>query len=259
MVPTAYGATFVRISGPAAAPPLVLLHGAAATSLMWAPNIQALSTECRTFAVDQVGEFGKSTSGKPIRSFGDLVAWLNELIEALEPERRVNLAGISYGGALTAQYALRFPGKLNKIVLLAPGVTVLRTSAGFWMRIFRIAIDQRRGLPAFLRWIFADMARQDPKWVDATIETAFLNFRSLERRRPVIPPVVSDAEWAGLKVPALFLVGEHEVIYSPQKAVRRLRRVAPAVTAEIVPGAGHDLTVAQAEAVDRRILAFLRA
>ena len=34
MVPTAFGATFVRISGPPAGPLLVLLHGAGTTSLM---------------------------------------------------------------------------------------------------------------------------------------------------------------------------------------------------------------------------------
>ena len=54
-VPTTYGATFVRTSGPATAPPLVLLPGAATTSLMWAPNIQALSVEYKIFAVDQMG------------------------------------------------------------------------------------------------------------------------------------------------------------------------------------------------------------
>ena len=58
MAPTSYGQTFVRITGPASAPPLVLLPGAVTTSLMWAPNIQALSKVCRTFAVDQIGITG---------------------------------------------------------------------------------------------------------------------------------------------------------------------------------------------------------
>ena len=55
-----------------------------------------------------------------------------------------------------------------------------------------------------------------------------------------------------------FLLGEHDVIYSPEKAVARLKRVAPSVTAEIVPDAGHAVTVVEAEVVNRRILAFLR-
>jgi pimeloyl-ACP methyl ester carboxylesterase len=69
---------------------------------------------------------------------------------------------------------------------------------------------------------------------------------------------LSDDEWRSLRVPVLFLVGEHEKIYSPEKAVQRLRRTAPQVRAEIVPGAGHDLTVAQADLVNRKVLEYLK-
>jgi hypothetical protein len=41
---TASGMTFVRISGKASDPPLVLLPGARGSSLMWIPNIAALSS-----------------------------------------------------------------------------------------------------------------------------------------------------------------------------------------------------------------------
>src|SRR5512142_1461537 len=76
-VPTSYGHTFVRVGGASGAPPLVLLPGAASTSLMWRPNIKALSAECRTFAVDQMGEVGRSICVKKIRSHEDLFAWLS--------------------------------------------------------------------------------------------------------------------------------------------------------------------------------------
>jgi pimeloyl-ACP methyl ester carboxylesterase len=258
MIPTTFGATFVRISGPPAAPALVLLHGAGTTSLMWSPNIAALSSEYRTVAVDQVGEFGKSGCGRPVRTLQDLIMWLDELIGALDARAPVSLVGMSYGGALAAQYALHFPERLEKLVLLAPGATVLRTPAGFWLRLIALAITQQRGLRKFFRWIFADMARTDPQWIDSTIELLSLNMRSIERHRTPIPPVMTDSEWRSLRIPTLFLAGENEVIYSAEKAVRRLRRVAPQVTPEIIPGAGHDLTFAQAAMVNERILRFLK-
>jgi pimeloyl-ACP methyl ester carboxylesterase len=40
--------------------------------------------------------------------------------------------------------------------------------------------------------------------------------------------------------------------------VRRLKRVAPRITAEIIPGAGHDLIIVQAARVNQRILQFLQ-
>jgi pimeloyl-ACP methyl ester carboxylesterase len=258
MVSTTFGATFVRVSGPPAAPTLLLLHGAGTTSLMWAPNIEALSTNYRTVAVDQVGEFGRSVCTRPVQSLQDLVAWLDELIGALDVRGLVSLVGMSYGGALAAQYALHFPERLEKVILLAPGATVLRPPAGFWLRLIALVIAGQRGLRPFFRWIFADMARTNPQWIDATIEPLSLNMRSVQHHKTPFPPVLTDAEWGSLRTPALFLAGEHEVIYSAVKAVRRLKRVAPQVTAEIIPGAGHDLTFAQTAMVNQRMLHFLK-
>ena len=51
---------------------------------------------------------------------------------------------------------------------------------------------------------------------------------------------------------------EHETVYDAGKAVRRVKHLAPQVTAEIIPGAGHDLTLAQADLVNRRILEFVK-
>ena len=256
-VATTYGRTFVRETGPAGAPALVLLHGAGATSLMWAPNIVALAEQFRTFAVDQIGEFGKSQCTTPPRSMAELVQWLDELFAGLGLARGIHLLGISYGGALAAQYALRFRDKLAKLVLLAPANTVLRCGGAFWTRLLFAAIARRRGLRSFMRWVFADLAQCDPGRVEAVVQELFLSMESMERRRPVIPPVLTDAEWRRLELPALCLIGEHEVIYSPEKAFERLQRVAPGVTAEMVAGAGHDLTMVQAEAVNRSILSFL--
>jgi pimeloyl-ACP methyl ester carboxylesterase len=256
-IPTTHGETFVRINGPPGAPPIVLLHGVTASSLMWAPNIEELSAQYRTYAIDQIGDFGKSVCSKPLASFSDLVAWLDELFDALKLRSEVSLVGVSYGGALAVHYALHAPGRLNKIVLLAPACTVLRVRASFWARVAVIMITRRRGIDSFFRWIFADMQRNDPKWVDGALDQLRLNMRSLQRRKTPIPPVLKGAEWRKLTVPTLFMAGEHDVIYSAEKAVRRLKRVAPQVTAEVVPNAGHDFTIAHSREIDRRILQFL--
>jgi pimeloyl-ACP methyl ester carboxylesterase len=147
---------------------------------------------------------------------------------------------------------------LENVVLLAPAVTVLRPPAEFWARLMALGIARQRGLRAFFRWIFADKARTDPQWIDATIEQLALNMRSLQRHKLPMPRMLTDTEWGNLGTPALFLAGENEVIYSAEKAVRRLKRVAPQVTAEIIPSAGHDLTFTQPVMVNERILRFLK-
>ena len=58
-------------------------------------------------------------------------------------------------------------------------------------------------------------------------------------------------------MPCLFLVGENEKMYSARAAVRRLSRVAPQVKAQIISGAGHDLTIVHPRLVTEKVLGFL--
>ncbi len=257
MVPTSFGQTFVRITGPATAPPLVLLSGACATSLMWAPNIQALSAAYRTVAVDRIADVGRTICTKGVQDPDDHVVWLNELFDALELGDRINLAGVSFGGWLTALYAVRFPARLNKAVLIAPGGTVRRFSAKFLAHIGWGATRRGSTVAAILRWVFADLARKDPKRFDEIVERMEIAGGAIDPRNILRPTVFTDAELRNLRVPTLFLAGEHETMYSMDKAVRRLKKVAPQIKVEIVAGAGHDLTLVQTDTVNRAILDFL--
>lgn len=50
-IQTKFGCTHVIASGPAEAPPLILLHAANTSSTIWFPNIEALSQHYRTYAL----------------------------------------------------------------------------------------------------------------------------------------------------------------------------------------------------------------
>ena len=58
-------------------------------------------------------------------------------------------------------------------------------------------------------------------------------------------------------MPTLYLVGENEKIYSAQEAVQRLKQVAPQIQTEVIPNAGHDLTMVQADMVNGKVVEFL--
>ena len=68
---------------PGDAPPLVLLPGVNASSLMWLPNIAELSQNHRVYAVDNIYDFGRSVWKRPMRTAEDLVNWLDELFTQL--------------------------------------------------------------------------------------------------------------------------------------------------------------------------------
>jgi pimeloyl-ACP methyl ester carboxylesterase/TM2 domain-containing membrane protein YozV len=260
MVDTSYGQTHVRISGPVDAPPLVLMHGANATVLSWLPNIEALSENYRTYAVDSIFDLGRSVFTKIPKVPDDLVIWMDELLLALGLSNDINMVGMSYGGWLTSQYALRHPEKLDSIVLLAPAATVLPLGPGFLKSALVSILPHRHFVKKGMEPILADLWKKDEagrayaeKWVDHMD----LGLRSFKPKMMVSPTVLSDEELYSLKMPVLLMIGENEKIYSAEEAVARIRKVAPHIKAEIIPGAGHDLPVVQAEMVNRKILDFL--
>ena len=262
-VDTASARTFVRVGGRETDPPLVLLPGARGSSLMWVPSIVGLSARCRTYALDLVDDIGLSVPRRQFKKPDDLVFWLDEVLTALVPDRPVNLAGMSYGGWLASLYALRFPSRVNKAVLLAPGGAVHRLSWSFVLRVLTLSVplpfQKSTALERTMRWIFEDSYRAGATlqaMVRQMLEMVMIG-KTLAQPRMMWTTVLSDEEWRRFRAPALFLVGENEKIYSAQSAVARLNRLAPGIKTEIIPGAGHDLMMVQANLVVERMLAFL--
>ncbi|GAH54730.1 unnamed protein product, partial [marine sediment metagenome] len=69
--------------------------------MQWLPNIEALSEYYRTYAVDNIYDYGRSVYTRTIKSPDDFVNWLDELFSILELGDNINLMGLSYGGWLT--------------------------------------------------------------------------------------------------------------------------------------------------------------
>jgi pimeloyl-ACP methyl ester carboxylesterase len=261
MVNTSQGETFVRISGPDDAPPLVLLSSTAATTLLWIPNVEMLSENFKVYAIDNIYDFGRSRYTRAFKTPNDLMIWLDELFSALELENNINLAGLSYGGWLASQYALHSPERLHKIVLIAPAATVFDLPGEWAWRGVLSAIPMKIVMKeAMINWAFKDLAKKKDKasqmQLNDIMNDAVMAIKCFKFRMPVYPTVLSDAELRSLSVPALFLVGENEVIYSAREAVSRLSSVAPQIKTEIIPNAGHDLTLVQTELVNSKIVEF---
>ena len=160
-VETSYGQTFVRMNGPSGAPPLVLLHGGGGNLLQWLPNIEALSRSHKVYAVDNIYDLGLSIYSQRIERPDDFVKWLDELFSELGLGDNINLMGLSYGGWQTSLYALRFPERLNKIVLLAPAGTVLPLRLEWIIRAVLCWIPHRYFTRSFMYWLLEDLAQKD--------------------------------------------------------------------------------------------------
>ena len=255
MVDTSFGRTFVRVSGPAGGRPLVLLSGLGGNSLSWMPQVKAWSENYRTYAVDNISDYGRSIYARLIESQDNFIDWLDELFRALGLEH-VNLIGKSYGGWLACQYAYCRPSRLRSVVMMAPAATVLPLSNEFIERMLK-GISSPKD---FILWVYEDYVHKDEaslKAIEQMVDESILSARCFNFKPPLSPTIIEDYELQNIKVPTLFMVGENEKTYSARDAVKRLNSVAPQIKTEVIPGAGHDLNLVQAKMVAEKVLEFL--
>jgi pimeloyl-ACP methyl ester carboxylesterase len=260
IIKTTWGKTFVRISGPKQAPPLVLLHGGPSNSLQWIYNIEALSQDFQTYAIDIIIGTGRSINTKKIEKTSEMVAWLDETLDGLGLRDRINMMGLSYGGWLTSQYVLQHPERLNKVIMAAPAGTVSPLSLTWIKYAVFSMIPHPHFMKNFFYWLMPDFVQEDEAEVDRIIAESFMSLRCFKPRTILNPNPLTESELRSIRVPTLVMIGDREKIYasSAQKVIDRLNSIAPQIKTTIIPGAGHDLTFVQAELVSQKILEFLK-
>jgi len=264
-----YGRTHLVVSGPPDASPLVLLHGDYLSLAMWSPNVADLSRNYRVYAVDVIGQPGRSVPDRHMKNRDDCVAWLSEVLDGLDLPK-VTLAGMSFGCCLSLNFALRVPGRVERLVLLSPGGSFSAVRPRFYIRVvpaMLIPFLPKRFLErGFWRSMLYEDNLRDPQTRavnDHMLEQMYLGFRYLRRRlmwenyTQNQPLVLPDDELRSIEVPTLLLIGEQEKAYDAAAALKRAKRLVPNLEGELIPRASHDMSVGQHDIVDKRILDFL--
>lgn len=259
-----FGRTHVVVSGPADAPPLVLLHGFGGALTMWWPNVADFCRHYRVYAVDVIGQAGRSIPDQPITSRADYVEWLTALLDALGIEE-THMVGMSYGGWLTLNYAIGAPERVIKLALLSPAGSFVPLVDEFYERAMRMTASPTRSLTdGFMQWLAsADTPR------DAAIRAGYkrlmeqfylgvAHFRGVPNDAVVPPGVFADDELRSLRVPTLMLVGDRDPIYDPAAALARASLLLPSFEGALVPESGHMMCFSRAALVDARVLEFLK-
>jgi pimeloyl-ACP methyl ester carboxylesterase len=260
-IPTRFGMTHVVVTGPKDAPPMVLLHGYFATLTMWSPNIADFSKDYRVYAIDVIGQPGKSIPDpdEPIRDATDYVAWLRETLDALNLGR-ISLVGMSYGGWLALNFAMAAPERVRKLVLLSPAASFQPIVRQFGLRVMLMVLfPTRLTANSIMGWMgFKDTPGDTAaRCVLDLFYLGMKHFRLPPETARIMPSVFSDDELRALHVPVLLLIGDREVIYDPAKALARARALLPSFEGELVPRCNHDMCSSQPRIVDKRVLDFL--
>lgn len=245
-VPTRFGTTRVQVCGPAAGPPVVLLHGGGATSTVWFANAEALRHTHRVLAPDIMVPNGA------MRSRDDLLSWLDEVLDHFALTD-VALCGHSYGAKIALAYALHAPRRVRRLVLLDPTTCFAGMSPRYLLHAAPLLLrPSGRRLRRFFGWEAAQAGPLDAGWLDRAAAAAEVRTKLVIPRRPAAEPL------RGLEVPTLVLLAQRSRAHDVDRVAAGARRLLPNATVQVLPDVSHHgMPIRHAERLNRELLAFL--
>lgn len=236
-------------------PPLLLMHGAEASRLMFSSLVPVLAPHFTVIAYDQ-RDCGETRGPEVGASLEDLADDACLLIEALG-WGRVHVLGSSFGGRVAQALALRHPQCVDKLVLAstwplpeayeavcadAPRLAELRrqlpqTAAELAGWFFPEAYLQQR---PELRSIFAAAKPESPRSVrrTATVESSM------------------NAELCAISASVLLVAGELDRVVPPAVTLSMAERLRDAQIA-LLPGIGHATALQAPDLLVRCLVPFL--
>lgn len=257
LVGTSAGRLQILTNGTSGGTAIVFLHGGGSdcSRISWPLAMEALSGRADLVAVDLPG-FGGSIDAEPLgspKAMADLVA---EVMDRLAIAGAV-IFGVSMGGDVALNLALRHPENVEGLVLVAPGglVPILRNRAAQFAAWLTARLPDAILLPtiragnrastAVLRRMVRDLDalpagmvetyREEASHPKAGIAYARYNQATLGRRA-----MLNDLtdEVSAIAVPTLFFHGEDDPLVPPSGSIEAARRMRDA-TLVLVPDCGH--------------------
>lgn len=249
---------YYELHGPADAPVLALVNGILMGTASWVYQVPALSKHYRLLLHDCRGQWQSAHPAGPYTMelhADDLAA----LLDALGVER-AHVGGISYGGEVAMTFALRYPDRVQSLVLsstVSHSEPALRLVIEGWMRaaalhdpdlFFEVTVTDNFSEA----WIAAnqptlDLARQ---------RYATLDFDAVIRLCECFLAYDIRESLGQIAAPALVMVGEHDRLKHRDYAEIIVAGI-PGAELVLIPHAGHAACWERPGEFNTAILGFL--
>lgn len=250
-VDTSYGKVHVIISGPEDAPPVLLLNAGQMSGWSWITNVGALNEHYRTYAIDAIGEPGKSELSDIEHFPRNGKEWSDLLVEitTILGIDKAYVVGASNGGFQALHYAILHPERIEKLALLgAMGLTPSTNE-----NIVRIALSQMFPFKWLqdntVQWSFGD----DPGVRSQIDDWFYLVFQTAPQESP--PSTMKAEELRQITTPTLSILGTRDNLMGNLAAVRELASNVPGIKIVEVE-AGHLMGIENPETCNKLILDF---
>jgi 3-oxoadipate enol-lactonase len=252
--------TNCQFSGPEQAPLVVLSHSLASSGIMWEQQMPALVDGFRVLRYDIRGHGGSDAPAGPysLDSLGDDVI---AMLDALDVER-VHWVGISMGGMIGQNLALRHPRRLASLVLCDTTSRIPEQARPMWDE--RIAIAEKSGMKPLCdgtmeRWFTPPFLADNGPDLH-TIREQFLS-------TPTSGYVgccqaIRDLDYTDrlseITLPVQLIVGADDPT-TPPEASRVIQREIDGAALTLIDNASHLCNVEQPAAFNGALLEFLEA
>ena len=232
-VPTREGNTFVVVSGENNDTPIVLFHGSGTNTSAWMHSVAEWAERFRVYALDMIGEPGFSAPSRPAFTSGAYVDWLDDVWDRLGL-KTASIVGISLGGWLGLEYAVKRPARVASLSLISPsgvGAQNLATlvKAGLLMKLGPWGVRKALTLVTGQRALPKDAA-----------DSLILRFRHFRPRMDALP-IRTDAELVQLTMPVQLILGGQDALLRSSETRDRMVRCVPNLRLTYLEGEGHIL------------------
>ncbi len=252
---------YFEVAGPGDAPPLLLIMGMGFSSRGWDTLPSRLAPEFRVVWFDNRGT-GRSTIPRHPFTMRQMAADAAAVLDAAWIESAA-VFGISMGGMIALELALRYPARVRALVLGATAAGWLRSAkpsaatlgtlvlgsllAGLGppSRLAKVLVSEEhlaRDREGFERWL--SRSEHVSRWIAA-------------HQAAAIATHATEARLATLHVPTLVLTGTADRLV-PAENSRRLASMIPGARLVELPGAGHCFPLERIDDTVRELTAFLR-
>lgn len=252
--------------GPTDAPAVIFLHGTAGSWEGFAANLGPLSQHFQCFALDMLGS---GLSDKPDHDYeiANYVDHVSAFMQALGLDR-ASLVGCSLGSWVAARFALSFPAKTDKLVLLSAAGLFANAANMDRIRSRRtVAVEN----PSWenIKPIFDHLIHEEHNRIDDIIAVRQAIYRQPHMVRTMQhvlclqdPEVrqrnlLSESEWSSIEAPAL-VVGSLADKDEYLETARRVSQLMPRARYEEMARVGHWPHFEDPERFNTLCLDFLR-
>ena len=249
---TQYGKVFVIISGAEDSPPIFLLHASAMSSWSWLYNIGGLNKYYRTYAIDTIGDAGRSVLDdiEKYPNDGKALAELYKEIMDTLGVRKACFIGASQGGFISTNIALFAPERVEKLILCGPmGYTGTNASV---VRILLTTMFPVKAIQeSTIRWAFGN----DPK-VNQVVGDWFPLIMEGVISRQARPQPFTQAQLQSLHMPALLLLGKRDGLLGNPENTKRLAKDIADIQVEILD-TGHLISAERPDQFNKLVHDFI--